>query len=139
MPEGAFSWSDKKGGHVLFRIAGESFDRILDTNLTLIARALNQRQQFTLIIRHHYYQSGIYKDVQLDYADTGNKGHASGMSYKIKGISLPAIGRSHVHELIVLVGNSGRSGHVYCYIPPGEVPKFTAYRAGRSFVTSGEI
>lgn len=139
LPEGAFSWSDKEGEHVLFRIAGESFDRILDTNLTLVARSQHKRQQFKLIIRHHHYQNEIYKDVQLDYADTGNKGHAPGMSYKIKGISLPAIGRSHVHELIVFVGNSKRSGRVYCYIPPGEAPKFTAYRAGRSFVTSVEI
>ena len=73
------------------------------------------------------------------YADTGNKCKLPGMSYKIKGVSLLAIGRSHVHELIMIVGNSNRSGRVYCYIPPGEAPKFTAYRAGRSFVTSVEI
>ncbi|OQP32393.1 phage tail protein [Pantoea latae] len=139
LPEGAFSWSDKEGEHVLFRIAGESFDRILDTNLTLMAQCRRKRQQFKLIIRHHHYQNEIYKDVQLAYADTGNKGHAPGMSYKINGINLPAIGRSHVHELIVYVGNSKRFGRVWCYLPPGEAPKFTAYRAGRSFVTSGEV
>ncbi|MGJ0190735.1 TipJ family phage tail tip protein [Pantoea sp. RRHST58] len=138
LPGGAFSWSDKKGEHVLFRIAGESFARIFDTNLTLLAECHKKRQQFTLLIRHAY-KTGIHQDCMLSYADTGNEGKSPGMNFKIKGIPLPAIGRSQVHELIVLVGNNGRSGRVWCYVPPDEVLKFTAYRAGRSFVTSGEI
>jgi len=137
LPDDVFSWSDKKGEHVIFRIAGESFGRILDTNLTLTAQARKKRQEFRLIIRHHY-NSVVHKDITLDYADTGNKGKSPGMHYRLNGICLPAIGRTMFHELIMIVNNSGRSGRVCCCAPLGELPKFTAYRAGRQFVTGAE-
>lgn len=135
--KGVFSWSDKAGEHVLFRIVGESFDRILESNLTLTAECIKNRQEFRLIIRHHRGPV-THEDCVLDYADTGNKGKSPGMSYRLNGISLPAIGRSRVHELIMIIYNSGRHGGVICKAPPGELPKFTAYRAGKTFVSDGE-
>lgn len=81
---------------------------------------------------------GAHTDVTLDYADTGNKGKSLGMHYRLNGISLPAIGRTKFHELIMIVNNSGRSGRVCCCAPSGELPKFTAYRAGRQFVMGAE-
>lgn len=137
LPKGVFSWSDKAGEHVLFRIAGESFDRMLESNLTLTAECMKNRQEFKLIIRHHT-QPLIHEDVVLAYADTGNKGKSPGISYRLNGITLPTIGRSHVHEIIMIIMNSGRHGGVVCKAPPGEMPKFTAYRAGKQFVMSGE-
>lgn len=137
LPKGVFSWSDKAGEHVVFRIDGESFDRILEPNLTLTAECFKNRQQFKLIIRHHLGVA-IHVDRLLAHADTGNKGKSPGMNYRLNGISLPAIGRSHVHEFIMVINNSGRNGGVVCKAPPGEMPKFTAYRAGRTFVTDGE-
>lgn len=137
LPKGVFSWSDKAGEHVLFKIAGETFDRILESNLTLTAECIKNRQEFKLIVRHHT-KPAFYEDHVLAYADTGNKGKSPGMSYKLNGIRLPAIGRSRVHEIIMVIGNSGRRGGVVCKAPPGEVPRFTAYRAGRQFVTGAE-
>ncbi|UKY37711.1 hypothetical protein KFZ74_06440 [Pantoea dispersa] len=137
LPKGVFSWSDKAGEHVLFKIAGETFDRIFESNLTLTAECIKNRQEFKLIVRHHT-KPAFYEDHVLAYADTGNKGKSPGMSYKLNGIRLPAIGRSRVHEIIMVIGNSGRRGGVVCKAPPGEVPRFTAYRAGRQFVTGAE-
>lgn len=137
LPKGVFSWSDKAGEHVLFRIAGETFDRIFESNLTLTAECIKNRQEFKLIVRHHT-KPAFYEDHVLAYADTGNKGKSPGMSYKLNGFRLPAIGRSRVHEIIMVIGNSGRRGGVVCKAPPDEVPRFTAYRAGRQFVTGAE-
>ena len=137
LPKGVFSWSDKAGEHVLFKIAGETFDRIFESNLTLTAECIKNRQEFKLIVRHHT-KPAFYEDHVLAYADTGNKGKSPGMSYKLNCIRLPAIGRSRVHEIIMVIGNSGRRGGVVCKAPPGEVPRFTAYRAGRQFVTGAE-
>ncbi|MGX9241575.1 hypothetical protein ACWXWB_05550 [Pantoea dispersa] len=121
----------------MFKIAGETFDRIFESNLTLTAECIKNRQEFKLIVRHHT-KPAFYEDHVLAYADTGNKGKSPGMSYKLNGIRLPAIGRSRVHEIIMVIGNSGRRGGVVCKAPPGEVPRFTAYRAGRQFVTGAE-
>lgn len=121
----------------MFRITGESFDRILESNLTLTAECIKNRQEFRLIIRHHRGPV-THDDCVLNYADTGNKGKSPGMSYRLNGIRLPAIGRSREHELIMIIYNSGRHGGVMCKAPPGELPKFTAYRAGRTFVSNGD-
>lgn len=137
LPKGVFSWSDKAGEHVLFRIAGESFERVLETNMTLTAECVKNRQEFKLVMRNHI-RPAIHEDHVLDYADTGNKGKSPGMNFRLHGINLPAVGRSQVHELILIVFNSGRHSGVVCKAPPGEVPKFTVYRAGRSFVSDGE-
>ncbi|WP_234473229.1 DUF1983 domain-containing protein [Erwinia sp. S63] len=137
LPKGVFSWSDKAGEHVLFRIAGESFERVLETNMTLTAECVKNRQEFKLVMRNHI-RPAIHEDHVLDYADTGNKGKSPGMNFRLHGINLPAVGRSQVHELILIVINSGRHSCVVCKAPPGEVPKFTVYRAGRSIVSDGE-
>lgn len=138
LPKGAFSWSDKAGEHVLFRITGESFERVLDSNLTLTADGGRQRQRFTLSIRH-YITSSVYQETVLASADTGNKGKGKGIHMKLSGIMLPAAGRAHFHALVVTVGNSKRGGFVICTAPPGEVPRFTVYRAGKVFVTGGAL
>ena len=136
LPPGIFSWSDRKGEHVLFTIAGETFERIFESNLILRAQCARKRQQFKFIVRHHI-NADTHEDHTLAFADTGNKGKSKGMAFDVKGITLPAIGHDGMHELIMIVYNSGRHGGVSCTPPAGEEPRFTAYRAGRAFVSSG--
>ncbi|SNY70859.1 phage tail tip protein J-related protein [Pantoea sp. GL120224-02] len=133
LPSGKFSWSDTGGWHVIFHIAGENFDRILDTNLTVTAECRSQRQQFHLLL------SSEGEEKHLCKADTGNKGRLPGMNFRLQGIRLPAIGRGKQHALMMKIGDSYRSSSVYCKPPAGEVPRFAVYRAGNAFITSGSV
>jgi len=131
LPSGAFSWSDSYGWHVIFYIEGESFERILDTNLTVIAECRKERQQFRLQLKSGECFTTLCR------ADTGNKGRGLGMKFRLQGIRLPAIGRDKQHALIMYIESTGRHSSVWCRPPQGEVPLFSVYRAGKAFITSG--
>lgn len=133
LPRGAFSWSDRGGLHVIFYIAGETFERVLDTNLTVTAECRRARQQFSLQLKSGDHFEELYR------ADTGNKGKLPGMTFRLQGIRLPAIGRENHHVLMMRIGNSHRSSSVYCKPPAGESPRFSVYREGKAFITGGSI
>nr|WP_237402056.1 DUF3672 domain-containing protein [Serratia plymuthica] len=137
-----FTWASQAGDHVIWNIAGEDFDRIMDTNVTIEAGSAD-RQYYTLIMR-----SPGKDDIQIAYKDTGNNGENGNLSYQLQGIKLPAVGRDNTQQLILNI-RENRTGSAAIFTPvisggagtgSPEVrakPVIGVYKSGRQIATSG--
>ncbi|ENZ3704608.1 hypothetical protein [Serratia marcescens] len=137
-----FTWASQAGDHVIWNIAGEDFDRVMDTNVTIEAGS-SDRQYLTLIMR-----SPGKDDIQIAYKDTGNNGENGNLNYQLQGINLPAVGRDKYQQLILNI-RENRTGSVVIFTPvisggagtgSPEVrakPVIGVYKSGRQIATSG--
>jgi hypothetical protein len=142
IPPVNFSWSSQAGDHVIWSIAGEDFERVMDTNVTISASS-HDRQYFTVILR-----SPGQADIQVAYKDTGNNGENGSLNYLLQGVRLPPAGRDKQQQLIINVGEN-RTSSVTIYTPVisggGSTgsPEVRAtsvigvYKSGRQIATSG--
>jgi hypothetical protein len=95
-----FGWSGSAGDHTMWGINGDDFDRILDTNLTLVLNCPS-RQQFTVLIR-----TDGQADQQIAYFDSGNDGGV--LNFPLTGITIPTAGRAgHNYIIVRLNDNAG--------------------------------
>nr|WP_256346253.1 DUF3672 domain-containing protein [Serratia liquefaciens] len=137
-----FTWSSQAGDHVIWNIVGEDFERVMDTNVTILAASAD-RQYFTVILR-----SPGHDDIQIAYKDTGNSGENGSLNYLLEGIKLPAVGRDKQQQLIIRIGESrGSTVAITTPVISGggstgspEVrakPVIGVYKSGRQIATSG--
>lgn len=149
-----FSWSNKQGDHVLWAIAGEDFDRVLDTNMSLTLESA-QRQYLKVYVR-----TPGRPDTLIGEFDTGNNGENGLGIVPLQGISLPMCGRGNFNYIIVNIGenrpagcalwtpwdvwfkkmNDGMSGTGdVINVAVRQAPWVAVYRKGRIIATSAEV
>jgi hypothetical protein len=105
-----FSWASTAGDHIMWSIAGDEFDRILDSNMTLEMNS-GERQFFKI-----YMRTPSRPDVLLASFDTGNNGENGPLYFSIEGIDVPLCSRSEYNQLVVNV-QENRSSTAFLITP----------------------
>lgn len=150
-PGATFRWASSAGTHILWNMAGEEFDRWLDSNMTLVLESSN-RQYFSV-----YTRTPGHADILLAQFDTGNEGSNSPARFRLEGLTLPASSRESYNQIIVVVGQN-RSSSAYLQTPLSiqelkttvspvsikysaqrEAPWVSVYKKGRTPATSVDI
>ncbi|KTK41229.1 hypothetical protein ASU64_12245 [Enterobacter hormaechei subsp. hoffmannii] len=106
--------SASAGDHHIFWIEGESFDRIMDTNLTLFVKCA-ERNRFSLVIK----TPGKPEQVYFFY-DTGNNGGE--WTNALRGITIPAAGKGQRNQVVVRV-DANRSASMFVVAPQFVLPQ----------------
>ncbi|EPY0062992.1 phage tail tip fiber protein [Enterobacter hormaechei] len=106
--------SASAGDHHIFWINGESFDRIMDTNLTLFVKCA-ERNRFSLVIK----TPGKPEQVYFFY-DTGNNGGE--WTNALRGITIPAAGKGQRNQVVVRI-DANRSASMFVVAPQFVLPQ----------------
>ncbi|HHT5141168.1 TPA: phage tail tip fiber protein [Enterobacter hormaechei] len=106
--------SASAGDHHIFWIEGESFDRIMDTNLTLFVKCA-ERNRFSLVIK----TPGKPEQVYFFY-DTGNNGGE--WTNALRGITIPAAGKGQRNQVVVRI-DANRSASMFVVAPQFVLPQ----------------
>lgn len=105
--------SASSGDHHVFWINGETFDRVMDTNLTLFIYCA-ERNRFSLVVKTPGKAEQVYF-----FKDTGNNG--GNWTNGLRGITIPAAGKGQRNQIVVRV-DSNRAGSRFVVAPQYVTP-----------------
>ena len=106
--------SASAGDHHIFWVNGESFDRIMDTNLTLFVKC-SERNRFSLVVK-----TPGKADVVYFFYDTGNNGGE--WTNALRGITIPAAGKGKRNQIVVRI-DANRSASMFVVAPQFVLPQ----------------